>query len=180
MNFRTRPLVLGATGIAAWLLVWNWSTTAGPLSSTAGLPTVHDTFSAAVDFGTRSSFWDAVAATVGISLLSLAIALLLGTVIGVLTGYSRIVFAVLDPALEFLRPLPLVVLIPLLVLTVGPTAELAVILATLGATWPILIQVRAGVQATDPVALETANALKLSWWRTQTSVVLPSAFPFAA
>ncbi|MEV7289612.1 ABC transporter permease subunit [Streptomyces sp. NPDC093252] len=180
MHPKARGIVLGGVGIGLWLVIWGWATTAGPFGDTPGLSTVHDTFSTAVDLATRPSFWSAVVVTVWISLLSLAIALLIGTAVGASTGYSQSVFAVLDPTLQFLRPLPPVVLIPLLVLTVGPSAQLAVILATLGATWPILIQVRAGVQATDPVALETARALKLSWWRTQFNVVLPSAFPFAA
>lgn len=180
MNPKFRTGALGALGLTLWLTSWQWATTTGPFPDTSGLPPLDRTATTAAELLTRRSYWDAVGATVGISLASLAIALIIGGAIGLVTGYSKIAYAVLDPTIQFLRPLPPVVLIPLLVLIVGPSTELAVILSVLGAAWPILIQVRAGVLATDPVALETARSLKLSWWRTQANVVLPSAFPYAA
>lgn len=180
MNLKFRACTLGVLGLTLWLVSWQWATTIGPFAGTSGLPTFDETATTAADLLSRRWYWDAVAATVGISLMSLAIALIVGGAIGLVTGYSKIAYTILDPTIQFLRPLPPVVLIPLLVLIVGPSTALALILAVLGAAWPILIQVRAGVLATDPVALETARSLKLSWWGTQANVVLPSAFPYAA
>ncbi|MGC0239450.1 ABC transporter permease [Arthrobacter sp. SD76] len=84
----------------------------------------------------------------------------------------------LDPMIQFLRPLPAVVILPLVLLIFGPTRELGVFLAAFGAVWPILVQVQVGVRDVDPVAIDTARAMNLSWGKTQTAVVLPSATPY--
>jgi ABC-type nitrate/sulfonate/bicarbonate transport system permease component len=102
----------------------------------------------------------------------------IGLVLGVITGMSNTANQALDPTIQFLRPLPAIVILPLALLILGPTRELGVFLALFGAIWPILVQVQVGVRDVDPVALDTARAMTLSWRKTQTAVVLPSALPY--
>lgn len=180
MKRSLRRLALGVLGIAVWLMCWQWATTIGPLSAVRGLPSASSTFEAAVALAARPSFWGAIGITMATAIIALGIALVIGLVVGVVTGLSPIAFALLDPLVQFLRPLPPVVLLPLILLLMGPSPELAVFLAAFAATWPILVQVQAGVMAADPVMLDTARSMVLPWWRTQTQVVVPGALPFIA
>ncbi|MGP3535826.1 ABC transporter permease [Microbacterium sp. RD1] len=180
MNRSARRALLGLVGVAAWLAVWQWSTTAGPLAGISGLPSASSSIEVAVALGSSRGFWGDILVTFLIALGALLIALVIGLILGVLTGTSAVAHALMDPLVQFLRPLPPVVLLPLALLLLGPSTELAVFLAVFSATWPILVQVQAGVHAVDPVALETARSMTLPWWRTQWSIVIPSALPFLA
>lgn len=173
-----RGVGLGVAGVIGWLGAWQWFTTAGPLGDVAGLPPATSTVRAAVTLGGDGDFWLAVGESLVLAVVGLAIALVLGLVIGVGTGASDLVHAALDPAIQMLRPIPPVVLLPLVLLVVGPSATLAVTLAAVGALWPILVQTSVGVRCVDPVGLDTARAMRLSWLDTQRSLVLPSALPY--
>lgn len=183
MPIRKHPAViigLGFAGIALWLGAWQWFTTAGPLSGVAGLPTATDTLTTSFDLLSQSTFWGAVADTLYMAVIGLVVAIVLGVVLGVTMGLSKLVDQLLDPTIQFLRPVPPVVLLPLVLLIVGPTPALGVALASFAAVWPILTQTLVGVRSVDPVALETARSMRISWTRTQTRVVLPSSLPSIA
>ncbi len=123
-------------------------------------------------------FWIAIWETVVMAFLGLVIALVVGLALGLVTGVSAIAHRAADPTIQFLRPLPAIVILPLALMVFGPTRELGIFLAAFGAVWPILVQTQIGVRDVDPVALDSARSMALSWARTQRSVVLPSATPF--
>jgi ABC-type nitrate/sulfonate/bicarbonate transport system permease component len=79
---------------------------------------------------------------------------------------------------EFLKPIPPVVLIPLLLLTMGPSERLGLVLVVFGCVWPILVQTSYGVRDADPVALDTVRSFGLSAPQRLRRVILPSAAPF--
>lgn len=177
---QVRTAIMGTVGVLAWFAVWQWVTTGGPLTNVVGIPTATDTLRTATDLATDAHFWTQVGQSFAVALIGLAIALLIGLVVGIATGLSDVANDLLDPLVQFLRPVPPVVILPLILLIVGPTDTLAVILATIGALWPILVQVHIGVRDVDPVALDTARSMTLSWRATQTNIVLPSALPYIA
>lgn len=183
MSIRNHPLVkvgLGLLGIALWLVVWQWSTTAGPLSDVDGLPSATDTLTTSVALLSQSTFWSAVGDTVWMTAAGLLIAIALGLILGVSMGLSRLVYQALDPMIQFLRPVPPVVLLPLVLLLLGPTPQLGIVLAAFTALWPILTQTLVGVTSVDHVAKDTARALRLPWLLVQRRIVLPSALPAIA
>ncbi|NYI45028.1 ABC-type nitrate/sulfonate/bicarbonate transport system permease component [Nocardioides aromaticivorans] len=173
-------LGLAASGFVLWFAIWEWATVAGPLRDVYGIPTARETIGEVVTLASDGTFWEAVAQTLGTTVVALGIATVLGVALGVAMGMSPWVSAALGPLTQFLRPVPAVVVLPLVLLIVGPTTELAIVLAVMGAIWPILIQSQVGVRDVDPVALDTARAMALSKGLTQTSVVLPSALPYVA
>lgn len=173
----TRRLLLGACGIGIWLALWQWSTTSGPLSGTAGLPPAADTLKASATLAFAPDFWATIGQTLAMMLVGLLVAAALGIGLGIAMGLSTRTYAALDPTMQFLRPVPPVVLLPLVLLVVGPTATLGVVLAAFTAVWPILVQTLVGVRGVDPVALETVRAMRLPWHLRQTAVILPSALP---
>jgi ABC-type nitrate/sulfonate/bicarbonate transport system permease component len=169
-----------AAGFGLWVLAWQWVTTSGPLADTYGLPTALATGQSALALAADAEFWSAVGQTLSTTVVATVVAAVIGLLIGIAMGMSTVVNALVDPVTQFLRPIPPVVLLPLVLLIVGPTTELAIILAVIGGIWPVLIQAHVGVRDVDPVAIETARSMSLSRRMVQTSVILPSAVPYFA
>jgi ABC-type nitrate/sulfonate/bicarbonate transport system permease component len=82
--------------------------------------------------------------------------------------------------IEFLRPIPSAVLIPLLFLTLGTNLKSEVFLATFGAFWPLLVQTMYGVRDVDPIALDTARSFRLGRLERLYRITLPSSVPYIA
>lgn len=113
-------------------------------------------------------------------LMALVISVSLGTVVGILLGLVVPLEAFLKPVIEFLRPVPSVALIPLVVLTIGTGSRSALFLAVFAAFWQVLIPAIAGVRAAHPVALETARSYNFSIWQRIRYIQIPSMMPYLA
>lgn len=126
----------------------------------------------------RGEFWTAVGDTVLTWLLGLVIAIALGVAIGVLIGSVPVLRALTASTIEFLRPIPSVALIPLVVVLYGSTIEATVILVVYAAFWQVLVQTLAGVADIDPVAADTARSYHLNRWARIRWLIWPTALPY--
>ena len=86
----------------------------------------------------------------------------------------------LNVPLEFLRPIPAIVYLPLLILVLGSRPQTAILLASLGAFWPLLFQSIYGVRAIDQQAIETGKVFGLSKRQRLWYIMLPSLLPYLA
>lgn len=123
-------------------------------------------------------FWTAVLDTARSTAAGFALAALIAVPAGVLVGRSDVLFHATRFIIEFLRPIPVVAIIPLVVLLYGTGFEATLFLVVFAAVFPILLQTVYGVRDTDPVALDTARSYRLGRLREFLVVVLPSALPF--
>jgi ABC-type nitrate/sulfonate/bicarbonate transport system permease component len=126
----------------------------------------------------RGEFWSAVGDTLVTWLLGLVIAIALGVAIGVLIGSVPVLRALTASTIEFLRPIPSVALIPLVVVLYGSTIEATVILVVYAAFWQVLVQTLAGVADIDPVAADTARSYHLNRWARVRWLIWPTALPY--
>lgn len=125
-------------------------------------------------------FWSAVATTLGRWAEAVAISVGIGVIAGLVLGTLPWAERALRPVTEFLRPLPPIVLYPLVLLIVqdGAKSEAAVI--AFAAVWPVLINTVYGVGEVDPVAKETLRSFGFGPLAVAWRVSLPSAAPFVA
>jgi NitT/TauT family transport system permease protein len=119
-------------------------------------------------------------ATVEAWAVGLAITVAAGVPLGVLLGSLPGVRDATRAVVEFLRPIPSVALILLVSLLLGPGLRMSATLIVYGAIWPVLYNTIAGIDDTDPVAVETSRAFGFSRLQTVRLVALPSAAPFIA
>lgn len=111
---------------------------------------------------------------VGIGFLG---AVFIGVPLGLLMASIPFVFRIVDPFLQFIRPVPPLAYIPLLVVWFG-IGELPKILLILIGTIPvIIIGTISGVKATPPLRLAVARTLGASQRQIFKQVILPSALP---
>lgn len=127
-----------------------------------------------------SELWGAIRDTLSSWALAMVLATVIAVPLGMAMGSSRLGALLLRLTIDFLRPIPSVALIPILVLIYGTQPSLKVALATLGATFPLLFQAMYGVADVDPVAKDTARVFGLNWWARVRRITLPSVTPYVA
>ncbi|WP_372343560.1 ABC transporter permease [Streptomyces sp. KL116D] len=119
----------------------------------------------------------------GVSLQRVAVGLLFGVVVGVglalLSGLFRVGEDLVDASVQMLRTVPFVGLIPLFIIWfgIGEAPKIAVI--TLGVSFPLYLNVYAGIRGVDSQLIEAGESLGLSRWGLVRHVVLPGALPGA-
>jgi ABC-type nitrate/sulfonate/bicarbonate transport system permease component len=106
-----------------------------------------------------------------------AIGTAVGFAIGVALGLSDRTRRNVAPITEFFRAMPIVALIPIALVMVGPGMLLEAGLIALGCNWPVMLNTADGVRGVDPVMVETARSYGLSRRRQIRSVIIPAAMP---
>lgn len=109
--------------------------------------------------------------------IGVVIAIVLGIVLGVIIGLNRDLRALTEPTFEFFRALPAPVLIPPLLLLIGPTNSMKIFLIALASIWPVLLNTVEGVRAADSVQNETSRSYGIHGFSRIRYQVLPGAAP---
>jgi NitT/TauT family transport system permease protein len=109
----------------------------------------------------------------------LAVALVLGLLLGIASGRWRFVYNAIDPLVSALYSVPSVALVPLIAVafrSIGDAPRIATV--ALFAIFPILINTQQGVRNVDRQLLEVARSFNTSERRLWTDVIVPSATPY--
>jgi NitT/TauT family transport system permease protein len=175
----TGRLVRGLTGVLVLLLVGELVGRVG-LVDQSFLPPSSTVVVHAGRLLTDGGFLGDIAFTLGGWASGLLIASVIAVPAGVLLGSLPVVNSAARVLVEFLRPIPAVALVPLVVLLVSDQAEMERILAAYAATWPILINTVYGAGDVDPVARDMARCFGLSRPAILLRIWLPSVAPFVA
>lgn len=119
----------------------------------------------------------------GVSLQRVAIGLLFGVVVGtglaLVSGLFRIGEDLVDASVQMLRTVPFVGLIPLFIIWFGIGEAPKIAIITLGVSFPLYLNVYAGIRGVDAQLIEAGESLGLSRWGLVRHVVLPGALPGA-
>jgi len=126
----------------------------------------------------RVDFWTAFGQTVRGWAIGLAIAMALGIAFGGIVGSIGFLRRATASTIEFLRPIPSVALIPLVVLIYGSRPQSALVLVVYASFWQILVQVLYGVADVDPVVRDTAHSYRFRSLTVFRTVVWPTALPY--
>ena len=126
---------------------------------------------------TTSELWESIGSTLTAWIQALAIAVFIGTVLGLLLGSSRNLSAFFRPVIEFLKPIPSIAMIPLVILTMGAGKSAEVFLATYAAVFQMLMSAISAVRDIDPVARDTAAAYSMPLWARVRYLIIPSMLP---
>lgn len=115
------------------------------------------------------------------SLQRVLLGFFLGALVGVpigyamgLTGWARGWF---DPIVEFMRPIPPLALIPLIIIWFGIGEVGKVVLLFLAALWIMIIAARSGVSGVAIAKVHAAYSLGASKWQILTRVIVPNSLP---
>lgn len=98
--------------------------------------------------------------------------------LGLLMGASTRIYALFNPLMQILRPIPPIAYIPLAILWFGLGNPPSFFLIAIGAFFPVLMNTIAGVRQVDGIYLRAARNLGVDQWTMFTRVILPAATPY--
>jgi NitT/TauT family transport system permease protein len=137
--------------------------------------------------GVISSLWDMIRqgtinGALGISIRELYLGLLIGLAAGIILGVAIGRYPLLDsifsPFVNAANATPLNVLIPLLIVWVGISAEARVLFVVLISFFPVLLNTAAGLRNVSRGYVEVGHTMGLSEWQLLRKVILPGAVPY--
>ncbi|MEM9307614.1 MAG: ABC transporter permease [Pseudomonadota bacterium] len=117
----------------------------------------------------------------GYSLFRVIVGFLLGALVGIPLGYAMGLSdwfrGWFDPIVEFMRPVPPLALIPLVIIWAGIGEAGKIILLFLAALWIMAIAARAGVSGVKISKVHAAYSLGASKWQIMRHVIVPNSLP---
>lgn len=171
---------VSALTLLALLLAWEAVTRLGlvaPLFLPAPEAVVAKLFAVAREGFADASLAEHLGASLARVFTALAAALLIGIPVGLAIGASTIGRGIFDPLLEFLRPIPPLAYLPLIIIWCGigePSKVLVIAIAMLA---PIALSTAAGVRGVSADRVRAARALGAARGQVVRFVILPSALP---
>ena len=117
----------------------------------------------------------------GFSLFRVIAGFVLGALVGIPLGYamglSNWFRGWFDPIVEFMRPVPPLALIPLVIIWAGIGETGKIILLFLAALWIMAIAARSGVSGVNIAKVHAAYSLGASKWQIMRHVIIPNSLP---
>ena len=172
--------LISALTLSALVAIW-WAVTAFGLIEPLFLPppsaVLQKGWLLATTGYMESTLWQHLGASLGRIGLGLLIAVLTAIPVGIAIGRNRIAQGILDPLIEFYRPIPPLAYLPLIVIWCGIGELSKVLLIYLAIFAPIAIATATGVRTVDPAKLRAAQSLGATRSQLIRHVILPSALP---
>ncbi|MFZ5964049.1 ABC transporter permease [Thalassococcus sp. BH17M4-6] len=117
----------------------------------------------------------------GYSLFRVVVGFLFGALVGIPLGYAMGLSdwfrGWFDPIVEFMRPVPPLALIPLVIIWAGIGETGKIILLFLAALWIMAISARSGVSGVNISKVHAAYSLGASKWQIMRYVIVPNSLP---
>ncbi|AKO95767.1 Taurine transport system permease protein TauC [Marinovum algicola DG 898] len=124
-----------------------------------------------------STLWEHL----GYSLFRVVVGFVAGALVGIPLGYAMGLSAWFrgwfDPIVEFMRPVPPLALIPLVIIWAGIGETGKIILLFLAALWIMAIAARSGVSGVNITKVHAAYSLGASKWQIMRHVIVPNSLP---
>lgn len=171
-------LLLWHVGVqGAWVLPFGIQMTFLPKPADVGLRLVDLAVGGVHDDSFSGTLWTHLGASAARVLQGFLLAVVVAVPLGVLMGRSRLVFRMLDPTVNLVRPIPVTAWAPLTLLIIGFGDRSTVFLVFLAAVFPILLNTISGVRQVPGRLLEAASMLGTPPAQALYKVVIPAATP---
>jgi ABC-type nitrate/sulfonate/bicarbonate transport system permease component len=172
-----RSPLLGGLAVALVLLGWHLAATF-ELVDALFLPPPMAVLRALVEIVTSETFPRDLRVSAYEFCLGLGLSILIGGVIGILSGWYRPVEEFLRPIIIGLNSIPTLALIPLLILIFGIGTLPKIILVLLSCVIVMLMNTAAGVENVDQQLMRMSRSFGASDRQIIRTIVLPSVVPF--
>lgn len=171
-------LVLWHLGVAGqWVLPFGLQMGYLPTPAEVGLRLVDFAAGGVYDDAYSRTLWAHLLASTLRVLQGFGLAVLVGVPIGIVMGRSKLVFRMLEPTINLVRPIPVTAWAPLTLLIIGFGDRSTVFLVFIAAVFPILLNTVSGVHQAPGRLFEAAAMLGTPPVQTLYKIVLPAAAP---
>ncbi len=162
----------------ALLVLWQIGCSTGLISSRT-LAAPSQVIASFVDLTADGSLQHHLLVSLGRVVKGMALALVMGGGLALLSGLSRTGEYVIDAPMQMLRTLPVLALIPFFIIWFGIGELPKVALVAVAAVFPIYLTLYSGIRGVDPKLVELAKVIELSRGALIRHVILPGALPTA-
>jgi NitT/TauT family transport system permease protein len=173
---RHEDFILALSGVVVFVVLWELLPAVGvvnPLFTSSPSRIV-----AAARWLAANGLWDDVVISATEFAAGFALAVVVGVPLGILLGWYHRWRAVFNPFISVLYVTPRVALLPLLILWLGIGLAPKIAVVFLGAFFPIVITVIAGMRTIDETLLMCARSFGAGPRQIFTTIALPSCVPF--
>jgi sulfonate transport system permease protein len=170
--WRSRWVVV--VGPILFVVAWQLVITLGHVSpqSLSSPWTVVKTTRTLIDDGTLGP---ALVASLRRVVIGCAIGITLGSVLAIIAGLTRPAERLVDPLMQMFRTLPPLALVPMFILWFGIGEEPKFLLVALGVTFPVYLNLYAGIRSVDQRLVEAGRVFGMSQFTIIRRVILPGA-----
>ena len=169
--------------IVVFLAIWQLLC----LSPTASLPgpikVVSDTWELIIDpfFNNGGTdvglFWQILASLKRVA-IGFTLSAIVGIIVGMILGSSRLIYDAIDPIFQVLRTVPPLAWLPISLAAFQDSQPSAIFVIFITAIWPIIINTAVGVQQVPQDYKNVALVLQLSKWKYFTEILFPATIPY--
>ncbi|HET9902678.1 MAG TPA: ABC transporter permease [Xanthobacteraceae bacterium] len=170
-----RPLI-GLVLPVALALAWEIAVRLG-LSDGRLVPPPSVIFTTLWELAQSGELWRHAQATIVRVAAGFALGVAAGTVLGAITGYSRLLRRLLDPTLQALRAIPSIAWVPLFILWLGIFEESKITLIAVGVFFPVYLGVMGAILSVDRKIVEVGRVFRLSGPALVRRILLPAVLP---
>jgi len=175
------PKVVGTAAVLLVLVLWTLATRPGSrLRGTVPPPhaLVAELWTVMREGYGGVSLWAHFEASLLRTMTGFVTGSLAGILVGLAMGYSRIVSSALSPFFSFVRPIPAIAYIPMVILWFGIGEFSKVLVIFMASFLYVSLNTAAGVQAVPEDLLRVSRALGARGWQVFLFVILPEALPY--
>lgn len=158
---RSTPWYYKVLAILVVLVIWHVAASSS-LVEPGSLPTPVEVLVALFNLVQTSTYWLALAKTISVWALGLAVCAVIGIPLGLLIGASLSATRSTRWIIDFFRTIPTIALLPLVLLMYGTTIRMEIIMIVLSAVWPLMIQAMYAVKQIEPLHKWVVRVFRLS------------------
>lgn len=162
----------GLLFMAALLLAWELSARAVASPSYPGFATVLQSL-----VGDAPVFFEQIGITLARAAAGFGLALVTMLPLGIFIGRTPKVGQYLEPAIDLLRPLPPLAIVPVAMLFAGTGSAAKISVIYYSACFPLLLNAIDATRATHPLLVNVGRSIGLSRLEIMRSIDLPAALP---
>lgn len=179
MAFTERPVGIWTIRVLTFIIIMMGWELYGRTTSPALFAPPSRTVEAFIELAIETNeLWLVILDSVTHLLIGFALAVAVGTFIGLMMGQFRLVEYLLDPYVSFLYALPMIVIIPLLIIWFGLGAESRIAIIFAVAIVPVILNTMAGAKRVSEQLIDVARNHEASKRQILRTVVVPSVLPY--
>lgn len=172
-----RGLVYGVASPVIVIAVW-WFTAAVLVRSESLLPLPSSVWQALVEDISGGSLWLNTWASLQRVFVGFAIAVVTAIPVGLVLGWYRVVQGLVEPIIQFLRVIPPIAIIPLVIVYLGIGESAKIFLIWFSAFLTIVISVYGGIRSIDATLIRAGRVLGAKDVDIFLDIAIPASIPF--
>lgn len=173
----SRVNIPGLAVIAAAVALWQVIATVGPLSELRSLPSPTEVVVGFTELIENKDLIEPVVHTVLSAFAATGIGIAIGGFFGLLLGLSKGFRTFTNSSFDVLRTVPVTAIMPVFLLVFGAELRTEIMVASLAAMWPMLVNTADGVRGLHPRLAEVGRMFGFSKVTAVRKLTIPAIMP---